>query len=55
MVHRIVLRVGSDEALAFWEERLAGENVPTQRADTGSVSDPRAGLEIAVVQTATRR
>ena len=35
MVHRIVLRLGSDEALAFWEERLAAENVPTQRADTG--------------------
>ena len=29
MVHRIVFRVASDEALAFWEERLAAENVPT--------------------------
>ena len=27
MVHRIVFRVASDEALAFWEERLAAENV----------------------------
>ena len=54
MVHRIVLRVGSDEALAFWEERLAAENVPTQRADTGlRFDDPEGlGLEIAVVQTA---
>jgi glyoxalase family protein len=53
MVHRIVLRVGSDEALAFWEERLAAENVPTQRADTGlRFEDPEGlGLEIAVVQT----
>ena len=53
MVHRIVLRVGSDEALAFWEERLGAENVPTQRADTGlRFEDPEGlGLEIAVVQT----
>jgi glyoxalase family protein len=53
MVHRIVFRVGSDEALAFWEERLAAENVPTQRADTGlRFEDPEGlGLEIAVVQT----
>ena len=53
MVHRIVLRVGSDEALAFWEERLAAENVPTQRADSGlRFEDPEGlGLEIAMVQT----
>src|SRR4029079_578099 len=27
MVHRIVWRVGSREALGFWQERLAGEDV----------------------------
>ncbi|MDX6412611.1 MAG: glyoxalase family protein, partial [Gaiellaceae bacterium] len=53
MVHRIVFRVASDEALAFWEERLANENVATQRADSGlRFEDPEGlGLEIAVVQT----
>jgi glyoxalase family protein len=53
MVHRIVFRVASDEALAFWEERLAAENVPTQRADTGLRFEDPEGLayEIAVVAT----
>ena len=53
MVHRIVFRVASDEALTFWEERLAAENVPTQRADTGlRFEDPEGlALEIAVVAT----
>jgi glyoxalase family protein len=53
MVHRIVFRVASDEALDFWEERLAAENVTTQRADTGLRFEDAEGLglEIAVVQT----
>ncbi len=53
MVHRIVFRVASDEALDFWEERLAAESVPTQRADTGLRFEDAEGLglEIAVVQT----
>ena len=57
MVHRIVFRVGSDEALDFWEERLAAENVPTQRADTGlRFEDPEGlGLEIAWCRPTTRR
>jgi glyoxalase family protein len=53
MVHRIVWRVASEEALDFWEERLAGEGVATTRAD-GSVrfSDPEdLDLELAVVET----
>ena len=33
MVHRIVWRVGSPAALDFWEQRLAGEGYPTERAD----------------------
>src|SRR5215210_4916183 len=36
MVHRIVSRVGSQEALAFWEERLGGEGHETVR-EAGSV------------------
>ena len=52
MVHRIVWRVASEDALSFWEERLAAAGVETQRAD-GSLrfSDPE-GLdhELAVVE-----
>jgi glyoxalase family protein len=49
MVHRIVWRVGSEQALDFWEERLAAEDVSTQRAD-GSLrfSDPE-GLDLELV------
>jgi glyoxalase family protein len=36
MVHRIVWRVGSPDALAFWERRLAGEDVEIDR-DEASV------------------
>jgi glyoxalase family protein len=32
MVHRIVSRVASAEALAFWEQRLSAEGVATERA-----------------------
>ena len=53
MVHRIVFRVASDEALDFWEERLAAEEISTQRADTGLRFEDPEGLafEIAVVAT----
>jgi glyoxalase family protein len=53
MVHRVVFRVASEEALDFWEERLGKENVSVARAD-GSLtfSDPEGlGLELAVVET----
>src|SRR5206468_7783067 len=33
MVHTVVWRVGSEDALGFWEERLRGEGVTTSRAD----------------------
>jgi len=50
-VHRIVWRVASERALDFWEHRLAGRDVETQRGE-GSLlfSDPE-GLdhELAVV------
>ena len=51
-VHRIVWRVGSEEALDFWQKRLAGNGVETERAE-GSLrfSDPE-GLdhELAVIE-----
>jgi glyoxalase family protein len=53
MVHRIVWRVGGEEALDFWEGRLRVENVPVAR-DRGriSFSDPEGlALELAVVET----
>jgi glyoxalase family protein len=53
MVHRVVWRVASEEALAFWEDRLAAEGVAAERAE-GSLAfaDPE-GLahELAVVET----
>jgi glyoxalase family protein len=50
MVHRIVSRVASEEALAFWEQRLGAEGVATERAgDALRFADPE-GLrhELAV-------
>jgi glyoxalase family protein len=49
MIHRIVLRVGSEQALDFWEQRLG-----TGRRSQGSLefSDPEGlGLELRVVET----
>jgi glyoxalase family protein len=45
MIHRVVWRVGAEEALDFWAERLAGEGVET-RGDGASLvfADPE-GLE----------
>src|SRR6266852_1885080 len=50
MIHRIVLRVGSEHALDFWERRL-GNGL---RSDGSLVfSDPEGlGLELRVVETA---
>jgi glyoxalase family protein len=45
MIHRIVWRVGSDDAISFWEERLAGHGAEPERADGRlRFSDPE-GLE----------
>lgn len=52
MVHRIVWRVGSPEALDFWAARLGGEGVETHREDDGTLrfADPEGlGHELAVV------
>jgi len=54
MVHTVGWRVGSTEALDFWEQRVAGENVATERCADGSLafSDPE-GLRhaLSVVET----
>jgi glyoxalase family protein len=50
MVHRIVSRVGSEEALAFWAERFAAEGVRHERVgDRLRFADPEGlGHELAV-------
>ena len=53
MVHTISFRVGSEEALDFWAERLGIEGVSTARsAGRLRFDDPEGlGLELAVVDT----
>jgi glyoxalase family protein len=53
MVHLIVFRVASEEALDFWAERLGREGVEVQREDGRlRFDDPEGlGLELAVVET----
>jgi glyoxalase family protein len=53
MVHTIAWRVGSEDALAFWADRLAGEGIEARR-DGGRLSfaDPEAlGLELRHSET----
>src|SRR4051812_49493205 len=41
MIHRIVWRVGSPDALGFWVERLTGEGIEAVRdVDRGLFEDP---------------
>jgi glyoxalase family protein len=51
MVHRVVWRVGSEEALAFWADRLAGGGVESRRENGSLVFSDPEGLEheLAVV------
>src|SRR5437773_8016727 len=54
MVHRITWRVGSTEALDFWEERLRAEGLSGLERGEGRFrfEDPEGvGLELAVVET----
>jgi glyoxalase family protein len=44
MVHRVVWRVASDEALAFWQQRLEGEGVSARREDGTLRFADREGL-----------
>ena len=53
MVHRIVFRVASEDAIEFWNDRLAAENVDLERNE-GSLrfTDPEGlALELSVVET----
>jgi glyoxalase family protein len=54
MVHRIVWRVASQEALDFWSARLGDEGVPAARGEGGSLlfADPE-GLAHELVVNAT--
>src|SRR5204863_1979392 len=45
MIHRILWRVGSPEAIDYWEERLRGEGVETRREDGTLVFSDPEGLE----------
>src|SRR4051794_4120858 len=51
MVHRIVWRVGSSDAVDYWADRLGGEGVPTQRENGSLVFEDPGGLqhELAVM------
>ena len=54
MVHTIVWRLGSPEALDFWEERLRAEGVAGLAREDGRLrfEDPEGvGLELAAVET----
>jgi glyoxalase family protein len=53
MVHRVIWRVASEEALDFWETRLRAEGTDVSRTD-GSLTfaDPEGlGLELVVAET----
>jgi len=53
MVYRVVWRVGSTEALDFWEQRLGDVGVTSERSETSLLfRDPEdLELELAVVET----
>jgi glyoxalase family protein len=53
MIHLITFRVGSQEAIDFWAQRLASRGHPSSRAHGRlRFSDPEGlGLELAVVET----
>jgi glyoxalase family protein len=53
MVHRIVWRVGSPEALAFWERRLAGEDVAVTREGASVLFADFEGLDHELVVSTT--
>jgi glyoxalase family protein len=54
MIHRITFRVGSGQALDFWQHRLAGSGIETQRAGSRlRFEDPEGlGLELLVEDVA---
>jgi len=54
MVHRIVWRVGSAEALEFWEERLAGHGVRAELSGGSLLFADPEGLEHELVRTSAQ-
>jgi glyoxalase family protein len=54
MVHTVVFRVASEEAIGFWEQRLASEGVETERSEGRlRFADPE-GLTLELVLGETR-
>ena len=53
MVHRIVFRVGSEDAIAFWADRFESDGVDAEREEGRlRFADPEGlALELAVVET----
>src|SRR5262249_44643527 len=55
MIHRLIWRVGSDDALAFWSDRLAAEGVDVAHDPIGraiTFTDPEGlALEFAAVDS----
>jgi glyoxalase family protein len=53
MIHRVEWRVGSPEAIEFWQNRLADEGIAADRVDGYLVFSDPEGLEhgVAVVET----
>src|SRR5688572_19564881 len=53
MVHRVVWRVASEDAIGFWEQRLAARGVAAERTPEGSLvfADPEGlGHELVVYE-----
>ncbi|HEV3472416.1 MAG TPA: VOC family protein [Actinomycetota bacterium] len=46
MVHRVVFRIASSEALDFWEERLSKEGIEVARSDASIVFADPEGLDL---------
>ena len=55
MIHRLRWRVASDDALAFWSDRLTGEGIDVASVDSGGAirfTDPEGlELELAAIKT----
>jgi glyoxalase family protein len=49
MIHRILWRVGSPEAMAFWQKRLTAEAVPARREEKSVLFADPEGLEHELV------
>ena len=49
MVHTVVWRVGSEEAVAFWAERLAAEGIEVERDDGRLRFTDREGMGLEIV------